>query len=342
MLSEQRLIRGIAAAKSKEADSLICEVDLGANQAMSPVRVDGKTMTEEQGEPVVIGATDKNDCAGGMSLQIKHEVRRKGSTEGSAFGASCVTNGGSGEPSIRRRLKGVDRSRIKALPDLRLPATVEAFDGILKARLARRSEDRDHAKAQACADHSTNRIRAVMRTLENQRIVELCIRGKTKLPPAAEEQFDNVDGTDREAWPTGGNASMNGTLSSLPPRNTRPSMVSNESSSLLTAATAGRYQPTGGGGRRMRVRPSRMPRLWRMRPMVRREGTGASCWSIIAERMASAPTSPRSLLANLPRKRRTCSSVAMLTRLIGFGEPAGRALQSTRSSRLVDARSTHR
>ena len=132
------------------------------------------------------------------------------------------------------------------------------------------------------------------------------------------------------------------TVTSIPPRKTKPSIVSNESSSLTPDATSGRYQPIGGGGLRTRVRPSRMPRRWRMRPMVRLEGIRAVCCSSIAARMASAPKSPRSLTVNSLRNLRTSSSVTALVRLMGRGAPEGRSLQFTRSSRVVDARSTHR
>jgi len=76
--------------------------------------------------------------------------------------------------------------------------------------------------------------------------------------------------------------------------------------------------------------------------MVRLEGTGLMFCAIIALRIASAPESPRSLLANSPRNLNTSCSIAMLVRLTGFGAPAGRSFQSTRSSRLLPARSTHR
>lgn len=132
------------------------------------------------------------------------------------------------------------------------------------------------------------------------------------------------------------------TVSSVFPRKTSPSTVSNESSSLRPDATSGRYQPTGGAGLLTRMRPSRMPRRWRMRPMVRLEGTRTIRCSIIDARMASAPQSPRSLPASSRRRRSTSSSTELLVRLTGLGAPERRSLQSTRSSRVPDARSTHR
>jgi hypothetical protein len=79
-----------------------------------------------------------------------------------------------------------------------------------------------------------------------------------------------------------------------------------------------------------------------MRPIVRLDGIGAILCSIIARRIASAPESPRSLFASSPRSLKTSSSVAVLVRLAGFGAPAARSVQLTRSSLVVEARPTHR
>ncbi len=49
---------------------------------------------------------------------------------------------------------------------------------------------------------------------------------------------------------------------------------------------------SGGGGRRVLLRPSRTPRRERMRLMVRTDGTLATLWANNACRMASAPIAP--------------------------------------------------
>ncbi len=47
MLCKQGLIRGLAATEGEEADTFVCKVDLGTNEAMRPVRTDMKSMTEK-------------------------------------------------------------------------------------------------------------------------------------------------------------------------------------------------------------------------------------------------------------------------------------------------------
>jgi len=62
---------------------------------------------------------------------------------------------------------------------------------------------------QASADDLTDGVGVLTWSLENQRVVELCVVGKTKLTPSSDEQFNDDGGSDELAWPTGGNTSVN-------------------------------------------------------------------------------------------------------------------------------------
>jgi hypothetical protein len=97
----------------------------------------------------------------------------------------------------------------EASPDLGLPATVETFDGILKARLAGWSEDRGNTKQQAGAHNTTDNVAVLMWSLENRCVVELCVARKAEPPPSTGEQLDNVGSRDRLTWPARGESSMN-------------------------------------------------------------------------------------------------------------------------------------
>src|SRR6266545_4715636 len=176
---------------------------------MRPGWIDEKMTPEQINESLIIGSTDEDEHAGGMSLQIEHEVSRKRPASGGALGAGRVTQSGSCEPSGRGQFQGLQRGMLEALPDLRLPATVEAFDSILKARLTWRSKDGRDPEKQASADDLTDGVGVLTRSLENQRVVELCVVGKTKLTPSIDEQFDHDGGGDGLARIAGGNASVN-------------------------------------------------------------------------------------------------------------------------------------
>ena len=103
-------------------------------------------------------------------------------------------------------------------------------------------------------------------------------------------------------------------------------------SSARPAASSGRYQPCGGGGRRIRRRASRAPRRSRMRPIVRTDGTRAWPRAMSSRWRARAPYSPRSLVSLSSRRTpSTRSSIAASVRWtdLGIGD---RSLQSDRKS----------
>ena len=106
-------------------------------------------------------------------------------------------------------------------------------------------------------------------------------------------------------------------------------MVSKLSSSTVSAATSGRYQPLGGGGRRLRLRPSKTPRRRRIRLIVGIDGHGSTFRAPISRRIAAAPYSPNTLwsLSHWRIVSTSCSS-AGLVRRVRFGA-GGRSVQST-------------
>src|SRR4051812_20315951 len=181
-----------------------------------------------------------------------------------------------------------------------------------------------------------------MRAVEDHVVVELGIAGQTDRTPVFNQRLDSqCRGYRRREGPGGSQASVqrNGVedLDVGPSLMTKPSTISTLSSSAKAWATPGKYQPGGGGGRRVRVRPSRAPRRPRMRLMVRTEGVWATPSSQRAWRMASAPTAPRSPWARFLRVCNTRSSKVGAVRRVVCGARE-RSDQSTRSSRWPLAR----
>lgn len=173
------------------------------------MRIDEKAAAQERGSTAVVGTTNEDQCARRMGLQIELAMQRKRRAWWSSLGAWCVTKSGSGEPSVRAMLQVFERGMLEASPDLRLPATIEAFNCILKARLARRSKHRRDAEQKACAHDLTDDVAVLMRPLENRGIVELSVGGKTELSPSTGEQLDYGGGSHRTTWPAGGQSSLN-------------------------------------------------------------------------------------------------------------------------------------
>src|ERR1700719_1148726 len=185
------------------------EVDIGTNEAIRPGWINEKMTSEQINESLIIGSTDEDEHAGRMSFQIEREVHRERPASWGAPGAGRVTQSGSCEPSAGGQFQVLQRGMLEALPDLCLPATVEAFDSILKARLAWRSKDGNDPEQQAGADDLTDGVGVVARSQKDQGVVELCVVGKTKLTPSIDEQFDHDGGSDGLACIAGGNTSMN-------------------------------------------------------------------------------------------------------------------------------------
>jgi hypothetical protein len=135
------------------------------------MRIDEKSMTEERSNAAIVSASDEDDRAGRMPLQIEREVGRKRVTCWRAFGACSVPKGSGCEPSVGVLLKVGQGSVSEAMPDLGLPAAVEAFDGVLKARLAWRRKHGSDPEQQASSYDLTDGVGILMRPLKNQRVV---------------------------------------------------------------------------------------------------------------------------------------------------------------------------
>src|SRR5256885_2924245 len=185
------------------------ELNFGTNKTMRPVRIDQKAVAEKRGSTAVVGTTNEDQGARRMGLQIELAMQRKRQACWSSLGAWCVTKSGSGEPPVRALLQVCERGMLEASPDLGLPATIEAFNCILKTRLARRSKHRCDAEQKACAYDLTDNVAVLMRPLENRGIVELSEGGKTELSPSTGEQLHDGGGSDRATWPAGGQSSLN-------------------------------------------------------------------------------------------------------------------------------------
>src|SRR6059058_2727585 len=72
------------------------------------------------------------------------------------------------------------------------------------------------------------------------------------------------------------------TVISIPPSSNSPETVSKESSSTRSAATSGKYQPSGGAVLRTRAGTSSTPLRLRIRPIVRIDGGALPPRSAIA------------------------------------------------------------
>lgn len=208
MLSQQRLVERFASAKGEEPDGGMIEIDLGANESLSPVRSDGKGVAEDRGHAAIVGAADEDERASRTRLESKLEVGRERDARWRTIDACSRSKMDRSYPSLGAQFKNSQRFVIEASPDLCLPTAVETFDGILEARLTWRREHWCDAEQQTGSHDLTDDIGELVRTLEDGRVVELRIARKTKLFPSTQQRLDDTRGGDRQGRPAGGQASM--------------------------------------------------------------------------------------------------------------------------------------
>ena len=60
-LVQERLIRWLAASQGEEADGVVVQIDLRANEAMQPMPIDVERMSEKADPTAVVGASQKDD-----------------------------------------------------------------------------------------------------------------------------------------------------------------------------------------------------------------------------------------------------------------------------------------
>src|SRR3990172_1238946 len=198
---QERLGGWIASSQGTEADGFPIQVDHGTNQTVQPIPIDGKGMSEHVDTALVVGTSQIDDRSRGMFLQVKTPTfwkgtpsrRRLGTGRATLPGSDNVLGGTAGQPA--------KRMMFEPRPDLRLPETVEAFDGRLKTGLVGRRKYRNDPQAQAQSRHASHGIGMLSRSLKTIVVVELSIAGKSQCSPVFHQMLDHALGTDRPRRP---------------------------------------------------------------------------------------------------------------------------------------------
>ena len=186
-LTQQRMIVWVTAAQRVETDALMSEVDFAAHESMWPVAIDREGSAEEIDVTVLTAAAQKDHSAFERGAEVELEAFGEAAPLGCEFSAGgglgaigCDITGGDAR-------HGFDIGEVVALPDLALPQPIEAFDGILEARLARWGEDRDHSECQTQPADTSDGVRELMRSLEYCGVVKLGISRQPVTAPALDQ-----------------------------------------------------------------------------------------------------------------------------------------------------------
>src|ERR1035437_6324650 len=183
-LTQQRMVVWVTPAQRVETDALMSEVDFAAHESMWPIAIDREGSAEEIDVAVLTAAAQKDHSAFERGAEVELEAFGEAAPLGCEFSPGgglgaigCDITGGDAR-------HGFDIGEVVALPDLALPQPIEAFDGILEARLARWGEDRDHSQRQTQAAGTSDGVSELGRSLEDCGVVKLRISGQPVTTPA--------------------------------------------------------------------------------------------------------------------------------------------------------------
>ena len=192
---------GIPAAKCVEADGLIAEIDLTANQTMRPQWIDLKGMTKQADRAGFGGATYEDHHSLGVNLEIGLPGEKQGTALGRTINPCRSALAVGPDVAAGLRLKAGQGIMVEATPHLGLPTAVEVFDGSLEAGLPGRCEHRGHAQLQADPDNAAQGVATAVATLEDCVVVELCISGQPELTPVLQKRRHRAFGAHQPLRP---------------------------------------------------------------------------------------------------------------------------------------------
>ena len=192
-LTQQRVVVWITSAQRVETDALMSEVDFAAHESMRPIWINREGSAEQIDVAALIAAAQEDHGALERGAQVELEAFGKEApfgcefSPGGSLGAiGCDITGGNSR-------QGFAIAKVVALPDLALPQRIEAFDGILEARLARWGEDRDYSQRQTQPADTSDSVGGSVCSLEYCGVVKLVHRWAARHGASAQSRL--------AAWP---------------------------------------------------------------------------------------------------------------------------------------------
>src|SRR3990172_6894870 len=210
MFGQEWLIVGLPPSQGLAADAMLFKMELGADQAVGPMRVHGKRASQQRNAPLVVGTSEIDD----RSLGNHGEIERPFLGEGTALGGRLLTYGVTSTVG-RDELAGLRpeiRSRVEseAVPDLGLPASVVALDASLKTGFTGRRKDRSDVQTQAKTRDASQGVWMDVRTVKHGIVVELGVVRQAKSAPMAHQRLHHDFACDCRVRPRGDQPAVQG------------------------------------------------------------------------------------------------------------------------------------
>jgi hypothetical protein len=188
-LTQQAMVVWLTSAQRAKTDALMSEVYFAAYESMRPMSIDEERPAKQIDVAIRRAAAQKDHGAFKRGSKVEREVF------GEAALVGCKFSSGGGLCAIGYDImggevcEGFDTGEAVALPDLALPQRIEAFDGILEARLARWGEYLDYSQRQTQPADTSDSAVVLVRALEYCGVVELRIRWQTVTMPALKQRL---------------------------------------------------------------------------------------------------------------------------------------------------------
>ena len=141
---QQRLLLRFASSQGIDFHLAFREVELDTHQSVDPSGCGFVGVAQHRDFAPFVGASHEVDHAFQGSLQVESPGLGERPATWSRFDPRCRTLVTGVDELPRLSFHATDLREVKALPDLGLPAAVEALDLGLESRFARRREDGRH------------------------------------------------------------------------------------------------------------------------------------------------------------------------------------------------------
>ncbi len=186
---DERLLIRLPASETVETNLMIGKIDFGTDQAMGPEEIKEIFASLNFDLATSIGATQVDHCSLEWQLVVGFPVLGKGTSRRSGVDAWCRPAARGNREAVGTILNGIQMVMNEALPNLLLPAAVEALDDGLEPGLMGWCKDRDDAELQTEPDHTAKGIRKLTCSAKNGVVVELGVFWQTVLAPVCNECF---------------------------------------------------------------------------------------------------------------------------------------------------------
>lgn len=204
----ERLVVWLLSSETVNTELVVGQVDFSADETMRPKGINEIATSLHLNLTKGVGATEIDDGPLERKLVIGFPVLGEGTSR-----RSGVNPWRGSLPCCESKSIGtsLDSSMVvmhESLPDLLLPAAIEAFDDGLKAGFVGWGEDRSDTELQAQADDTPKGVRKLTSPAKDGVVVELGIFGQSVSAPVSNQGLGGGLGGPRGPDPTGTEPSL--------------------------------------------------------------------------------------------------------------------------------------